>query len=60
MLLMAKDCYYKGNISDGDRYLNMVEKSSHKGSELKKQVSLLRSRKKFLQFDENKPFVFTK
>lgn len=60
MLLMAKDCYYNGNISDGDRYLNIVEKSSHKGSEMKKQVNLLRSRKKFLQFDENKKLVFTK
>lgn len=60
ILMMAKDCYYKGNISDGDRYLNMVERSSHKGSEIKKQVSMLRSRKKFLQFDENKTLVFTK
>ena len=49
ILMMAKDCYYKGNISDGDRYLNIVEKRSHKGSEMKKQVNLLRSRKKFLQ-----------
>ena len=60
IIMMAKDCYYKGNISDGDRYLNMVERSSHKGSEIKKQVSMLRSRKKFLQFDENKTLVFTK
>ena len=60
MLLMAKDCYYKGNITDGDRYLNIVERSSHKGSEMKKQVNLLRSRKKFLQFDEKKTFVFIK
>lgn len=55
-LLYARDCYYMGNISEGDIYLKQVEKSKNKDNRVKTLYKEILRDKKYYQhrLDEEK------
>ena len=48
-LIYARDCYYVSLFDLGDKYLNMVEKSNAKNSDIISLIDELRKNKKFYQ-----------
>lgn len=62
-LVYARDCYYLGNIKEGDIYLKQVEKSKNKTPEVKKLFKELQLSKKYYSSrldEENNQLVFKK